>query len=157
IVLVHSLQPIGIARARIDSLYFLAQGVCFFFVLSGFILTYVYPRFERPAEIGTFLWARLARLWPVHVAAMGFGLLLLPWHFWSQILACKGKVLLAHLFLVQAWIPKCEYYFGINPVSWSISAEWLFYLCFPLFIMPWRLKPQFEWPTKIFLAACLLA
>jgi peptidoglycan/LPS O-acetylase OafA/YrhL len=36
-------------------------GVTFFFVLCGFILTYVYPRLETAGDRGRFLLARVAR------------------------------------------------------------------------------------------------
>ena len=43
----------------------LAQGVSFFFVLSGFILTYVYKDLAGLKQTMHFLAARVARVWPV--------------------------------------------------------------------------------------------
>ena len=40
-----------------------ATGVTFFFVLSGFVLTWSF----RPADTpGRFYWRRFARIWPLH-------------------------------------------------------------------------------------------
>ena len=47
-----------------------SAAVAFFFVLSGFILAYVYPRLESPAACGRFLLARFARLWPAHLVGL---------------------------------------------------------------------------------------
>ena len=45
-------------------------GVELFFVLSGFILSHVYLESfgARTFSYGRFLWARLARIYPVHLA-----------------------------------------------------------------------------------------
>jgi peptidoglycan/LPS O-acetylase OafA/YrhL len=49
--------------------YSLAQGV-FLFVLSGFILTYNYPKLTSFADVKSFYVARFARVFPSHIAAM---------------------------------------------------------------------------------------
>ena len=54
-------------------------GVELFFVLSGFILSHVYlERFRnRDFNYREFLWARLARVYPLHIAiVVGLGLLI---------------------------------------------------------------------------------
>jgi peptidoglycan/LPS O-acetylase OafA/YrhL len=101
-------------------------------VLSGFILTYVYPELS-PRQIPRFWWARFARIWPAHVAALIFAVLLLPASFVNR----TGEIwpLLAHLTLVHAWIPGPTSYFAFNQVAWSISDEFAFYLSFPLLLM----------------------
>ena len=45
------------------------HGVSFFFVLSGFILTYAYPTLPDAEAVRRFWVARFARLWPVHIVA----------------------------------------------------------------------------------------
>jgi peptidoglycan/LPS O-acetylase OafA/YrhL len=47
----------------------LDNAVSFFFVLSGFILAYTYPKLERPGAVRDFFVARIARIWPVHLVA----------------------------------------------------------------------------------------
>lgn len=126
--------------AGVSLLGFVAKGylgVELFFVLSGFILCHVYL---REAEAGTlryasFIWARLARIYPLHLAVLaGVGLM-------GAAAAVAGvsvdpnltdwRALPAHLTLTHAW--------GLSPVagwnhpSWSISAEWFAYLMFPAF------------------------
>lgn len=119
-------------------------GVELFFVLSGFILCHVYlegfgqGRFNYRA----FLWARLARIYPVHLAVL-LGLMLLIAAAALVGISAGDKMLVwsslpAQLTLTQAW--------GLSPLggwnhpSWSISAEWFAYLTFPIFaFVAWRL------------------
>ncbi len=110
-------------------------GVDLFFILSGFILTHVYG----PAVIAGrfsfkgFLWARLARLYPVHLVTLVSLVLLalIAGHLGLEISeAFDYRHLWAQILLVQAWgvVPGG----GWNHPSWSISAEWFAYLVFPL-------------------------
>lgn len=120
-------------------------GVECFFVLSGFILAHVYLTgfgtggFNYPK----FLWARLARVYPLHLATMaGVGVLA----FVATVVGLQMdhelaplKLLPANLAMVHAW--------GLtdstawNHPSWSISAEWFAYLSFPAFaFVAWRLR-----------------
>ncbi|WP_354345513.1 acyltransferase family protein [Phyllobacterium ifriqiyense] len=99
----------------------LALGVSFFFVLSGFILTYSY---SHRFEIRQFYVSRIARLWPVHLTTL---LIAIP------VADQSGAVpSLTNALLLQAWIPVVGYVFSLNAVSWSISAEVLFYALFPV-------------------------
>ena len=112
-------------------------GVELFFILSGFILCHVYlPAAEAGRfRYGDFLWARLARVYPMHlVTLIGIGLmagvaLALGLEVDRNILSLPA--LPANLAMVQAWglAPVA----GWNHPSWSISAEWFAYLSFPLF------------------------
>lgn len=120
----------------------LCQGVSFFFVLSGFILAYVYPKLESNASTLKFWTARFARIWPLHVATMLLYICLLHeyihWDAWSI------PTTLANIALLQAWIPNSAVFFSLNTVSWSISTEAFFYLSFPFLIRnfdkTWGLK-----------------
>ena len=112
-------------------------GVECFFVLSGFILCHVYlaPFEAGRFNYGDFIWARIARIYPLHIAtlvAMGLmagAALAVGLTVDSSVLSLSA--LPANLALVQAW--------GFSPVagwnhpSWSISAEWFAYLSFPVF------------------------
>lgn len=123
----------------------LAQGVSFFFVLSGFILAYNYPTLaNRPAR-ARFLRARVARIWPAHLAAIGLMFLLTQSANLAQPTAVgKGLVVVANFFLVQSWLPLRDIYLSLNGVAWSISTEFFFYLVFPFLIAGlagnWRAK-----------------
>lgn len=44
------------------------------------------------------------------------------------------SIFLANLFMVHSWLFNRVYSVSLNAPSWSISCEFLFYLCFPLLI-----------------------
>lgn len=111
-----------------------AQAVSFFFVLSGFILTYVYHDRLSASSIKKFYFTRCVRIWPLHFACLFISIALLGLDYWLRNPDFLGQ-LLATLFLVQSWIPNDQWAFAINGVSWSISTEMFFYLLFPLFLI----------------------
>ena len=126
IVFHHLRGEMGVPDVNIG----LGQGVSFFFVLSGFILAYVYPHLPDRKAIAGFWRARIARIWPAHVASF-----LLGW--WLLGYEIVPATVVAYLALVQAWIPSWNFYFSYNAVAWSISTEFFFYLCFPFLLHRW--------------------
>ncbi len=114
-------------------------AVTFFFVLSGFILAYVY---SGPHETGAlsvpwtvFLAARFARIGPAYY--LGLALALPVFLYRSFVLhlmppeSCLAALLLAPLML-QAWYPPAA--LAWNAPAWSLSVELFFYLLFPLLL-----------------------
>ena len=115
-----------------------SRAIDIFFVLSGFVIPYVYhKRFAQGVsltELGRYYAVRLGRIYPVHLAiilimAAGYGVGLLP----------VGKVPLdwpgfvVNVALVQCW----GFYDALvwNRPAWTVSAEWFVYLLFPLFFV----------------------
>ena len=122
-------------------------GVELFFVLSGFILSHVYlaQAGEKRFSYSRFLWARVARVYPLHIATLvAVGLLagaalVAGMSVDANVLSWSS--LPANLLMVHAWglAPVA----GWNHPSWSISAEWFAYLCFPAFAFVfWRLRDR---------------
>ncbi len=116
-------------------------GVSFFFVLSGFILTYTY--LGRPGQVGIkrrdFCVARLARVYPTYL----FALVIAAVPFWrgwqpgGPNTACATPKVVTALttpLLLQAWTPCARAWW--NAPGWSLSAEAFFYLLFPLLAVP---------------------
>jgi peptidoglycan/LPS O-acetylase OafA/YrhL len=112
-------------------------GVELFFTLSGFILSHVY--LDSVGQGGFryfgFLWARLARVYPLHLATLaGVGVMALAAQAAGRAIDANilsWPSLPANLLMVHAWglAPAA----GWNHPSWSISAEWFAYLTFPAF------------------------
>ena len=111
-------------------------GVGFFFVLSGFVLSYSYAEKMGQAEAGISRYYRLRifRIYPLHWLTLLF---ILP------LILYTGKfsvsVFLLIFFLLQAFSSRESVYFSYNEVSWSISVEIFFYALFPFLI---RLSPK---------------
>lgn len=129
--------PAGVAHGYL--------GVELFFVLSGFILCHVYldGYGEGRFRYGSFLWARLARVYPLHLATLlaigvlGAGAAMIGARISDNVL--DWRALAPNLLLVHAWglAPEAAW----NHPSWSISAEWFAYLCFPVVAWAaWRLR-----------------
>jgi peptidoglycan/LPS O-acetylase OafA/YrhL len=115
-------------------------GVCFFFVLSGFVLTWS----ARPGDTPRTFWRRrFWRLVPNHVVVylVALGLLLLA----GTVPTLKQGI--THLFLLQSWIPDNTLFFpSVNGITWSLSVEVFFYACFPLLILlVTKIRPARLW------------
>jgi len=115
-------------------------GVTFFFILSGFILTYRYQAWfaggVSGSRYGWFQRFRLARIYPVYL----LGLLLdTPWHLVERAqagqLASVGATWwaawLINLVGLQAWVPAVPFAMFWNTPAWSVAAEFFFYASFP--------------------------
>ena len=115
---------------------FLNQGVSFFFVLSGFILTHVYT--SKSVSYSAFLWARFARIYPTHLVTC---LLVISFirpdsrQFPGVGFFDPLVVLASNLTLTHSLPPFINYTYSWNSVSWSISTEMFFYLAFPLLLV----------------------
>ena len=119
------------------------EAVAFFFMLSGFILVYVYAS-EKPGKLissNVAFWiARMARIAPAYY----LGLALSMTHFLYAGLASKMiapsafyEALVLAPLLMQAWCPPAA--LAWNVPAWSLSVEALFYAAFPAM---WRAVGQ---------------
>lgn len=141
-IVIHHSRGVFFTPESLDP-YPLGAGVSLFFVLSGFILTYVHPSLPTGRDILRFYVSRIARIWPVHLFTLGLVVLLLP-------VAYAGPLVTgANILMVQAWIPIANYFFSYNAVSWSISTEMAFYLLFPALLV-------LNWPLKLVVPAALV-
>ena len=111
-------------------------GVPFFFVLSGFVLTW-----SRRADdaAGRFYRRRLARIFPLHVVTWATAMVV------RVAFGTRDRLLgiAASLLLVQVWFPDDGVYYAVNAPAWSLACELFFYALFPLLIGRLaRLGPQ---------------
>ncbi|CAM6003822.1 unnamed protein product [Sphagnum balticum] len=136
---------VGVAALKDLALW---QGVSCFFVLSGFILAYVHPKLDGEAEKEKFMVARIARIWPTHVAALIFFIVICPI---TLAMPYAFAAVVLNLTMTHAWTLYRPMYTAFNTPSWSLSVEFFFYLCFPFLID--RIRATWKW--KLFGAICL--
>ncbi len=131
------------------------SGLSFFFMLSGFVLTYRYYELPR-SQVKTFYLRRLIRIYPLYALAVVSGFLLsyygyqaagneyfaqsgrpwimtgnLPHHVYDYL---WEESLWKHLLFLQLWSEGDHAKYLINAPLWSIANEMFFYLCFPLLV-----------------------
>ncbi|RYY77053.1 MAG: acyltransferase [Gammaproteobacteria bacterium] len=120
-----------------------------FFILSGFVLAYVYQsRFATRVskqDYRKFMWARFARVYPLHLFMLLLFLLFELFQWWLiSTHATNAERLdtpftgsdtpltfVTNLFLVQTFHWEAFW----NQPAWSISAEWLIYFTVPWLIL----------------------
>jgi len=111
----------------------------FFFLLSGFILAYLYwtPDGTLATSRQYFWWQRFTRIYPAHLIALTVTILLFLPRFFFDPSAPPIPVAVASAVatatLTQAWVPQ------LVPVwswpTWALSAVVFLYL-----IMPWLMR-----------------
>jgi peptidoglycan/LPS O-acetylase OafA/YrhL len=97
-------------------------GVSYFFVSSGFLLTYTYA--DRPIALREFWTRRAERILPVYYLGLVVAI--------PMLIATGGISLgrvVATLALVQAWNPRTALYW--NFPAWALSALAFFYFALP--------------------------
>ena len=120
-------------------------GVVIFFVLSGFLITYL--MLSEQKETGTinikkFYLRRILRIWPLYFLIVSFGLYLAPnipfFHLPNCFSALENNSLLKLSLLFFLFLPNYAYAtMGAVPYavqSWSIGTEEQFYLVWPVLV-----------------------
>lgn len=126
-----------------------ALGVTFFFVLSGFVLTWS----ARDRDTMRAFWRRrFVKIYPNYVITWALALLTFA------AVMTKPWQAVVNLLMVQVWVADFATNFSVDPPSWSLGAEAIFYLAFPLLFLlikkidPARLK---WWIGGVVAAICL--
>ena len=137
-------------------------AVDLFFILSGYVIALNYATWfsgdvPKPGGTRRFLALRLSRVYPVHLVMLLL-FLIDPVAVWIV----SGRARLGDLhagyyglsfLLMQNWgiVPGLHW----NVPAWSISAEWLAYLLFPLLAAP-LVRISGTWPRALLCGAALL-
>jgi peptidoglycan/LPS O-acetylase OafA/YrhL len=125
-------------------------GVGFFFVLSGFVLTWA----ARPGDQASSFWRRrLVKIYPNHAVTLVATVILIL----ATGSVVKAGDLLPNIALIQSWFPSLETTNALNGVSWSLAVEAFFYLSFPFLLKGLnRLREGLLWASVAVVAAVIL-
>ncbi|MGN6419298.1 MAG: acyltransferase family protein [Pseudobacter sp.] len=122
-------------------------GVNFFFVLSGFLITYLLIR-ERELtgtiHVGNFYVRRILRIWPLYYLCLGIAFLLFPMLkqmagevYTERVNEWYYVIFAANFEYMRIWPLHPEAV--LVSVLWSVAVEEQFYLTWPLIL---RLVPM---------------
>jgi peptidoglycan/LPS O-acetylase OafA/YrhL len=136
-----------------------------FFILSGFIMCYVYePKFDKGIEIKNykkFLIARIARIYPLHLLTLCAEIFI----FLFLISIGKFDVLPAHtqhLYRLDAIPIQLTFlqtvgifnFDTFNAPAWSLSAEWWAYVLFPFLFIAFKKLGYKNWFIGFLIVLC---
>jgi len=120
------------------------HGVVLFFVLSGFLITYLLINEEFSTggiHIKNFYVRRILRIWPLYFIIIILGFLIVPHIPWFNIPGIKTdniyKYFWVKLFMFVFFLPNVVTVFGVIPYTshtWSIGTEEQFYLVWPVIV-----------------------
>jgi peptidoglycan/LPS O-acetylase OafA/YrhL len=131
-----------------------SRGVPFFFVLSGFVMMHAYGHFDHSwADAKRFFLRRFGRLYPMHLAMLGY-LVVMEFakflavhyaHLHGGDAPFSGSnsvaALVANFFLLNGL--GFLHYFSWNGPSWTISIEfwvyWIFFACLATRVIPYAM------------------
>ncbi|KJS07062.1 MAG: acyltransferase [Flavobacteriales bacterium BRH_c54] len=136
-------------------------GVNFFFVLSGFLITYLLikeKKINAQINIKLFLIRRVLRIWPLFFFCVGFGFLIFP-----QIKLIFGQTPneTANPIYYLTFLNNFDFIRNGPPDSsvlgilWSIAIEEQFYLIWPLILFVFPIK-KFWIPFSLIILLSLL-
>ena len=115
-------------------------GVNFFFVLSGFLITYLLleEKHRRGGiHVGYFYVRRILRIWPLYFACVAFGFLVFP--LLKRLAGAEPNetadpimylLFLGNFDVIRNGLPDA----GVLGVLWSVAVEEQFYLAWPLLL-----------------------
>jgi len=115
-------------------------GVSFFFVLSGFVLTWT----AHPGETARTFWRRrFVRILPNHWVTLIITIALTAWLAHQAIDWGNAAI---NAGLIQSWFADIMVRTGFNGVTWTLSCEAFMYVIFPLvFRLISRIREERLW------------
>lgn len=136
-------------------------GVNFFFVLSGFLISYLLIKEKRDSNrihIGRFWMRRILRIWPLYFACVFYGFVIFPY---TKTFAGAVPNETADPWYYIGFISNFDYIHKGLPdapglgVLWSVAIEEQFYFAWPLILSLFPLK-KFWIPLLIILSGSLV-
>lgn len=108
-------------------------GVMFFFVLSGFVLSWSW---KPTVSVRAFYTRRIGRIWPAAMVALILAIPVFysfspdPTQWWVKDF--DPAILLLSVPLIQGWWLAPVILFSGNPAAWTLTCEFFFYALHPI-------------------------
>lgn len=151
----HRIFPIGISN-------FGYEAVTFFFVLSGFILTYVHlelgDRENLNLSAAVFMAHRIARIAPAYFIGLAIAAPFFVANYAVQSQTSNEHFIIGILLVLtalQAWLPATANLW--NPPAWSLSVELFLYLSFTPLVRVFRRTKQISLLLAAYCLVCAVA
>ena len=122
-------------------------GVYFFFVLSGFLITYLLCAEKKRTggiSVRMFYMRRILRIWPLYYLIVIIGFFILPqFEFFNLFRGSFDAAFDSNLILYLLILPNLAFALNGAPVphigqAWSIGVEEQFYILWPLLVKKTR-------------------
>lgn len=126
-------------------------GVSFFFILSGFVLTW---SARSTDSVGRFWRRRVCKIFPNNIVTA-----VIAYALGSAVLGVAvPDTAWVNVLLLQSWVPDLGVIFTGNVVAWSLACELLFYLLFPLLlVLVDKIRPERLWLWAGIVVAAVIA
>lgn len=120
-----------------------AWSVSVFFILSGFVMYYSYENKALSCSIiNNVLFAikKVKRLYQLHLLMLMAALVFMATGFFlhsdrsSKVIFSDILQICLNTMLLQSFVPREEFYFSLNSVSWYLSVSLFLYFVFPFII-----------------------
>ena len=120
-----------------------AWSVSVFFILSGFVMYYSYENKTLSCSIKDnvlFAIKKVRCLYPLHLLMLIAALVFMVTGFFlysnrsAEVIFSDILQICLNIMLLQSFVPREEFYFSLNSVSWYLSVSLFLYFSFP-FIM----------------------
>ncbi len=120
-------------------------GVDLFFVLSGFLITWILlAAKESPHYFRSFYTRRVLRIFPIYYLSLLVLVIVLPGFYPSMTMASVYREQVYYWLYLQNWLETFRVYTGFRSEylghTWSLAVEEQFYLVWPLIVFV--LKPR---------------
>ena len=140
------LAPVGLSTEMSDNYklgFNAGYAVLFFYVISGFLITFTLTRNYEPGMAGVtnFYRKRFIRIFSLYWPLVLVAFLLFPWS-WAAFAAAGVLQKLSALFLIgldwqrAAGMPDPAI-LGLSQ-SWTLGAELIFYIAAPFLLRSWK-------------------
>ncbi len=128
-----------------------ALAVNFFFILSGFLYSYISCKKAISPEvkdIKVFVTKKISKFYPLYILTTLFAAIFSDLVWYLKNLNIEELVrslcqLLQNLLLIQSWFPSDKGYFSYNSVGWFLSTiMFLYIITIPVFILLKKMNPK---------------